>query len=159
MRAIRQMITQKPRNSSFFDRFIKKYGDKGTMAAVDKEIFDNIKIFYRDLMNGNCQQEKYEPYLRGDIRLLQLAKQDSEVRMTREWIILSALRFSSANGLGACANPQFTPTMAQTQARYRAYGLINNGLSQFLQTGNMQFLVAISVQIQDPMNRHSRPEL
>jgi hypothetical protein len=79
--------------------------------------------------------------------------------MTREWIILSALQFSSANGLGACANPQFTQTMAQTQARYRAYGLINNGLSQFLQTGNMQFLVAISVQIQDPMNRHSRPEL
>jgi hypothetical protein len=138
---------------------MKKYGDKGTMAAVDKEIFDNIKSFYRDLINGNCQQNKYEPYLRGDIRLLQLAIQDSEVRMTREWIILSSLQFSSANGLQACANSQFNSTIQMVQSKYRAYGLINNGLSQFLQTGNMQYLVMISVQMQDPMNRQFRPEL
>jgi hypothetical protein len=138
---------------------MKKYGDKGTMAAVDKEIFDNIKSFYRDLINGNCQQNKYEPYLRGDIRLLQLAIQDSEVRMTREWIILSSLQFSSANGLQACANSQFNSTIQMVQSKYRAYGLINNGLSKFLQTGNMQYLVMISVQMQDPMNRQFRPEL
>ena len=159
MRAIHQVINQKPKNSVFFDRFMKKYGDKGTMAAVDKEIFDNIKSFYRDLINGNCQQNKYEPYLRGDIRLLQLAIQDSEVRMTREWIILSSLQFSSANGLQACANSQFNSTIQMVQSKYRAYGLINQGLSQFLQTGNMQYLVMISVQMQDPMNRQFRPEL
>lgn len=159
MRPIRQIINQKPRNSNFFDRFIKKYGDKGTMAAVDKEIYDSIKNFYKDLINGNCQQEKYEPYLRGDIRLLQLAIQDSEARMTREWIILSALQFGLSNGLGACANSQFNNTMSATQARYRAYSLISQGLSQFLQTGNMQYLIAISVQMNDPMNRQTRPEL
>ena len=159
MRPIRQIINQKPKNSGFFERYIKKNGDRATLAATDEELRKSIKSFYNDLMNGFIQQEKYEPYLKSDVRLLQLAIQDSEIRMTREWILLSALQFGSASGLAATANPLYKSTYDATNSRYRAYGIINQGLRQYFQTGNMAYLVAISVQIQDPMNRQFRPEL
>lgn len=159
MRPIRQIINPKIKNSSFLERFIKKYGDKATLAATDDEIRKGLKSFYNDLMNGYIQQEKYEPYLRSDPRLLQLAIQDSEIRMTKEYIIVSSLQFANANGLPAANHPMYRATWDSCNSRYRAYGIINNCLIQFMNTGNMAFLTSISVQIQDPMNRQFRPEL
>ena len=156
MRAIKQVIMAKQKNSRFFDYFLKKYGEQCTTLASEDEIGKNLRQFYTDLCYGNIQQKKYMPYIMADQRIITVPYNDSANRLTKAWMISEALKFSKMNGLQAMNQPIYDILLNEYLTEYNTYSCINQGLKYFLQTGDMNYLVQISVQYNNAMNRGSR---
>jgi len=153
MRSIKQMMTAKPKNSKFFEHFLKHYGDSATRTVSDDEIMKNLRNFYLDLSFGNVQQEKYAQYLHADQRIIQLAIQDTDNKLVSSYIVVESLNFARHNGCQFTMIPQFNETLDDAQCRYFTYAVINKGLKEFATTGILQYLQQISLQFNNPMNR------
>lgn len=153
MRAIRQVLTTKPKNSKFFDHFIKQNGERATIDATDDDIVKHLRSFYTDLSYGNVQQEKYLQYLWSDPRIVRIAINDTQQRLMSAYIIVESLKFARGSNFQPTLLEQYEPTFYENQARYFTYAVLNKGLVDFLNTGDPAHLVGISVQFNNPMNR------
>ena len=156
MRAIKQVVTAKQKNSKFFDFFLKKYGEQCTTLASEEEIVKNLRQFYTDLCFGNIQQKKYMPYIMADQRIITVPYNDSGNRLTKSWMVMEALKFSKTGGLQAMNQPIYDVLLNEYITEYNTYTCINLCLKWFLQTGDMNYLVQISVQYNNAMNKGSR---
>ena len=156
MRAIRQIMTAKPKNSKFFDHFIKINGERATADVAEEEIIKYLRTFYMDLSYGNIQQEKYLQYLWADPRILRVAIADTQQKLFSNYIIVESMKFAKQYGLPAANLEQFDATFNECNARYMTYMFLNKGLVDFMQTGDPNHLVYISVQFTNPMNRGMR---
>ncbi len=153
MRAIRQVLNAKPKNSKFFDHFIKTNGERATVDVGDEEILKYLRSFYIDLSYGNVQQDKYLQYLWADPRIVRIAINDTQQKLMSSYIIVESLKFARGSNLQPTLLEQYEPTFYEAQARYFTYSVLNKGLVDFLNTGDPAHLVAISVQFNNPMNR------
>lgn len=153
MRPIRQVMAAKPKNSKFFDHFIKQNGERATMDVADEELIKHLRSFYTDLSYGNLQQEKYYQYLWADPRIVRIAINDSQQKLMSAYIIVESLKFARGSNFQPTLLEQYEPTFYEAQARYFTYAVINKGLVDFLNTGDPAHLVGIAVQFNNPMNR------
>ena len=153
MRSIKQMMNAKPKNSKFFEYFLKHYGDSATRTVSDDEIMKNLRNFYLDLSFGNVQQEKYVQYLYSDQRIIQLAIADTDNKLTSSYIVVESLNHARNTGCQFTAIPQFNETLEEAQCRYFTYAIINKSLKEFATTGALPYLQQISLQFNNPMNR------
>lgn len=156
MRAIRQVMTAKPKNSKFFDHFIKHNGERATMDVGDDEIIKYLRSLYMDLSFGNLQQDKYLQYLFADQRILRIAITDTQEKLMSNYIIMESLKFARASNFNPTLLAQYDSTLSETQARYMTYVILNKGLVDFVNTGDPNHLIGISVQFNNPMNRNIR---
>lgn len=152
-------MTAKQKNSRFFESFIQKYGERATLDASDEEVYKQLRTFYTDLTYGNIQQEKYIQYLFSDSRLLEMARQDSESKMIKAGIVAQSLQFARANNFPPTLNGSFEQTYTEANAKYTCYTIINQGITHFASTGNINYLIQIAMHFANPMNRLLRPEL
>lgn len=160
MRSIKQVINSKPRNSKFFDYFVKQYGDSCTKGAGDDEILKNIRTFYTDLCMGNIQShEKYLTYLRNDPRILQLALQDMYGKLISQHIIFISLEFARSSNHNIITLPQFKDTYEECKRRYNTYSVMYNGITNYVNTNQTQYLIQISVFLSNKMNRGKSGEI
>lgn len=160
MRAIRQVLNNKPKNSKFFDYFIKHYGDSATRSAGDDEIYKNLKNLYMDLANGNIQaQEKYLGYLYTDPRILQIALQDMYGKLMNQHIIFTSLDFAKMNNHSIITLPQFNDTYEECKRKYNTYSILYNGVTNFINTNQPQYLTQISVFLSNKTNKGKYGEI
>lgn len=160
MRSIKQVINSKPRNSKFFDYFYKQYGDSGTKSAGEEEIIKNIKNLYMDLAMGNIQsQDKYLSYFYSDPRILQLALQDMYGKLVGQHIIFVSLDFAKVSNHNVITLPQFKDTYDEVQKKYTTYSTIYNGILNFVNTAQPQYLTQISVFLSNKLNRGKYGEI
>ena len=156
MRAIRQVMTTKPKNSKFFDHFIKVNGERATADVADEEIIKYLRNFYMDLSYGNVQQEKYMQYLWTDPRIIRIAIADSHQKLMSNYIIAESLKFARGANFNPTLLEQYEPTLIEAQSRYMTYTILNKGLMDFSMSGDPAHLIQISVQFNNPMNRGIR---
>lgn len=159
MRQLQTIINQKPKNSRFFDHFIKQHGDVATKYAGEDEIQKNLKSLYLDIAFGNLQQEKYLQYLLADERIVQLALIDIHNHLMKASNILEALRFAR-NAMAQCTqNDYFMVTYQEADSRWFTYSILYQAFTYFQATGQMQYLTSVSVTFNNPINRGSKSVL
>lgn len=159
MRQLQTIINQKPKNSRFFDHFIKQHGDVATKYAGEDEIQKNLKALYLDIAFGNLQQEKYLQYLLADDRIVQLALMDLYNHLMDAYNIYEALLFAR-NAMAQCTqNDFFMGTLKNAESRYFTYSILYQAFTQFQATAQMQFLTSVAVTFNNPINRGSKSVL
>lgn len=159
MRQISQVLNQKPKNSKFFDFFIKKYGETATRSAGDDEIYKNLKSLYLDLASGSCNSDKYLGYIFGDPRIFQILLQDAYKRLMNCHIIFEALNFASNNSSPIVGLPQFRETYEECKRRYSTYSMIYNGVTNFINTSQPIYLTQISVFLANKSMRDAQGQI
>lgn len=172
MRALKTIVNQKPRNSKFFDYFIRVNGDVATRAAGDDEIIKNLKALYLDIAFGNLQQEKYLQYLLADPRVLQIAIMDCQNKVCQAQLRVESLKLARAQGAPFTQIDQFNETLMEDDSKYFTYSMLLKSFTEFLNlkaamdngyqvsaTAFIQTLAAVSVAFNNPMNRGSKSVL
>lgn len=160
MRTIKQALNTKLKNSKFFDYFLKTYGETATLTCTDDEIRKNLKSLYLDITFGNIQQEKYLTYFVQDVRIVNLALNDTMQKLIENYMILESLKYSRSHNMQFTLYEQFDRVLADINTKYYTYSTLNKGLLDFQQSQyNMSYLVNISVQFNNPMNRGSKAVL
>ena len=156
MQSLSKITNQKLRNSKFFEYFIKQYGERCTKDANDEDLFRNMRSFYTDLLYGNIQQDKYMRYLSLDDRILKVAINDCYQKLMSSIIVKEALEYSQQMQHPVSKYDQFVITINEAKARNFCYGILYNGLLNFINTGNPNYLIHISVEFNNPMNRNAK---
>lgn len=156
MRQISQVINQKPRNSKFFDYFIKKYGETATRSAGDDEIYKNLRILYLDICSGSCNSDKYLGYIFSDPRIFQILLQDSYKKVVSHHIIFESLNLAMNTQSPLITIPQFQETYEDCKRRYNTYSVIYNCITNFCNTSNPAYLTQISVTLANKMARDAQ---
>jgi hypothetical protein len=159
MKKSNQIQTQKQRPSKFFEYFIKNYGESATKTVNDDEIFKNLKSLYLDLAFGNLQQEKYFQYLYSDFRIMQIAANDLHQKVMESFIVAESLKFARNMNFQATSLEQFGNTLLNAETKYFTYSVLHKGVTGFLMSGDINALISISVQFNNPMNRNSKSVL
>ena len=172
MRALKSIVNTKPRNSKFFDYFVKAHGDVATRAVGEDEIFKNLKSLYLDIAFGNLQQEKYLQYLFADPRIIQMAIYDCNNKVIQAYIRVESLKFARASGVQFTQLEQFNDTMKEDNTKYFTYSVLQkaftdfNNLKAMMDAGQpvspqvfLQALTAVSVAFNNPLNRDSKSVL
>lgn len=159
MRQISQVINQKPKNSKFFDFFVKKYGETATRSAGDEEIFKNLKSLYLDLAAGSCNSDKYIGYLFSDPRIITILLNDVYKKLVSNHIIFESLNFARNNGSNLITLPQFQETYEDCKRRYNTYSIIYNCVTNFYNTSQPVYLTQISVSLANKMARDSQGQV
>ena len=159
MRPIKQSMNAKQRNSKFFEYFLKNYGDSCTITATDDDIKKNLKNLYLDLAFGNIihQDNKYLQYIYNDTRIMSLAAQDTQKKLFEIYIIIESLKFARSNNMQFAMLPQYNDVFNEFNIKYVTYSILNKGITDFVSSGgNKDYLVQITVQFNNPMNRNSK---
>ena len=159
MRQISQVINQKPKNSKFFDYFIKKYGDTATRSAGDEEIYRNLKSLYIDLASGNCNADKYLGYLFSDTRIVTILLNDAYKKLISNHIIFESLNFSRDHSSPLVGLPQFNETYEECKRKYNTYSIIYSCMTNFYNTSQPIYLTQISVNLSNKMIRDSQGQV
>lgn len=157
MRSIKQVLNTKLKNSKFFDYFLKIYGETATLTCTDDEIRKNLKSLYLDIAFGNIQQEKYLTYFMQDNRIIILALNDTMQKLIENYMILESLKYARSHNMNFVLYEQFDAVFSNINTKYFTYSSLHKGLTDFQQSGyNLSYLVNISVQFNNPMNRGSK---
>lgn len=159
MRQISQVINQKPKNSKFFDYFIKKYGETATRSAGDDEIYRNLKLLYLDLCAGSCNSDKYLGYIFSDPRVFHILLNDAYKKLISHHIVFESLNFARDNRSALIAIPQFQETYEDCKRRYNTYSVIYNCATQFFNTSQPIYLTQISVTLANKMARDAQGQV
>lgn len=159
MRQISQVINQKPKNSKFFDFFIKKYGETATRSAGDDEILKNLKSLYLDLSAGSCNSDKYIGYLYSDPRIINILLNDAYKKLISNHIIFESLNFALNNNSPLITLPQFQETYEDCKRKYNTYSIIYNCVTNFYNTSQPIYLTQISVNLANKMARDSQGQV
>ena len=99
---------------------------------------------------------KYYKYLMNDPRIINLALNDIHQKLMETYIVLESLKFSKANNLPATNLEQFLKVINDSQIKFYTYSVLQTGLSNFSQTGDVNHLISISLQFNNPMHRNSK---
>ena len=145
MRQISQIVNPKPKNSKFFDFFIKKYGETATRSAGDEEIYRNLKTLYLDLCAGSCNSDKYLGYLYSDPRIITILLNDAYKKLVSAHIVFESLNFARDNRSQLISLPQFQDTYEECKRKYNTYSTIYSCMTNFYQTMQPIYLTQISV--------------
>ena len=159
MRQISQIANQKPKNSKFFDYFVKKYGDTATRSASDDEIFKNLRSLYIDLCSGTCQSDKYVGYFYSDTRIFQILLHDAYKKVIKWHIIYNSLNEAATRGSQLITLPQVNDTIEDCRKKYFTYSTVYNCVTNFCQTFNPLYLTQISVNLSNKMNRDEQGQI
>jgi len=159
MRQISQVVNQKPKNSKFFDFFIKRYGETATRSAGDEEIYRNLKSLYLDLCAGSCNSDKYLGYLYSDPRIITILLNDAYKKLVSAHIVFESLNFSRDNGSPIAGLPQFQETYEDCKRKYNTYSTIYNCMTNFYNTSQPVYLTQISVTLANKVARNSQGQV
>ena len=159
MKNIKQIQTQKQRPSKFFEYFIKNYGESATRTVNTDEIYKNLKSLYLDLAFGNLQQERYYQYLYSDIRIMQIAANDLHEKVMETYIVVESLKFAKGMGFQPTTLEQYSRVLLENQTKFFTYSVLQKNINDFLMTGDINCLINIAVQFNNPMNRNSKAVL
>ena len=159
MRQISQVVNAKPKNSKFFDYFIKKHGETCTRTAGADEIYKNVRLLYLDLAAGSCQSDKYLGYLYSDPRIMQILYRDAYKRLMKWYIIYNSLDSSTIQQSNLQQLPEFQETLEESRKKYNTYSIMYNCLTNFIHTNQPIYLTQISVNLANKMNRDSNGQV
>ena len=172
VRSLKSIVNHRPRNSKFFDYFLKAHGDVATRAVGEDEIFKNLKALYLDIAFGNLQQEKYLQYLLADARIIQIAIHDCDTKVIQAYIRVESMKFARASSTQFTQLEQFNNTLMEDNTKYFTYSVLKKAFTDFLNLKMMldagqpvapqaflQVLTAVSVAFNNPLNRESKSVL
>lgn len=159
MRQISQVVNPKPKNSKFFDFFIKKYGETATRSAGDEEIYKNLKTLYLDLCSGSCNSDKYIGYLYSDPRIITILLNDAYKKLISAHIVFESLNFARDNRSPLISLPQFQETYEECKRKYNTYSTIYNCMTNFYQSMQPVYLTQISVTLANKMARNPQGQV
>ncbi len=160
MRALKQILNTKPKNSKFFEYFINRYGEAATRDATEEEILKNIRSLYVDIVYGNINQDRYIDYLVAYPKVLDIAIKDSYRNVMKFFILGESMRSTQVSGNNIITIPQFNEVMDEVNQKYTNYTIIYNTLCGFVNSNyNKGYFASAAVQFANPSTRYMKTVL
>ena len=155
MRPIKpEAINKRIRPSSFIEFFKNKYGT--TQRANDQEIIEKLTRFYTDIAYGNFVDKDIE-IIQNDPRIMQLATEECNIRVTKAFIYINALNSMNYLNNPYISMPEYQEVVDETYGKYYTYSIILKGLVDYNVSKNPLILKTLSAQFNSrgttPMRR------
>ena len=157
MRSLRQLSTQKPRDSKFFENLRRQYGGTIPYSSITpQDVASNLRSFYLDLSFGNIQQDKYIQILEESPVIIDVALRDLYAKSMKAYVLLESLKVTKQTNAQITKYKQFDEIMNEADNKYYTYMSLYDGVTAYSKTRDKNYLIAISAKFSNPMNRDTR---